>query len=90
MENVACIDQTARQQISAHLEVIPIKLDPSDCRLAWCSEPLYAMDGIQLQEGDYVQAYVDGGGVQTSQYQVRLDLARRTRRSTISDIYQGD
>eukprot|EP00435_Cladocopium_sp_Y103_P024855 s3415_g6.t1 len=65
IENVASMDETARKQISAELDIIPIKLDPADCldysrpRLAWCSVELYAMEGIRLvPEKDYVRAYV--------------------------------
>eukprot|EP00435_Cladocopium_sp_Y103_P062211 s313_g23.t2 len=75
IENVASMDESARRQISSELEVMPVKLDPADCmpisrpRLAWCSETLYEMDGIQLwEEGDYVRAYVDGPALETSQW----------------------
>ena len=75
VENVASMDQEARKEISEQLEVMPVKLDPADClpfsrpRLAWCSEPLYQMEGIELwTEGDYVRAFVDGGNLATHQW----------------------
>ena len=75
IENVASMDADARQEISYHLDVQPIKLDPSDIlpfsrpRLAWCSEPLYPMEGLELSiEGDYVRAWTSGQGVNTSQW----------------------
>ena len=59
------MDEDARRTISSMLEVAPVKLDPADCmplsrpRLAWSSEPLHQMEGIQLvTESDYVRAYV--------------------------------
>ena len=49
VENVASMDEEARRQISAQLDIVPVKLDPADClpysrpRLAWCSEEVYEM-----------------------------------------------
>ena len=67
IENVASMDEDARRQISDELQVMPIKLDPADAmpysrpRLAWCSEELYEMAGLQLwQERDYVRAFAEG------------------------------
>ena len=68
IENVASMDEAARREISAELDIQPIKLDPADTlpygrpRLAWCSEELYAMEDLTLwQEGDYIRAYVPCG-----------------------------
>ena len=75
IENVSSMDESARRTISEHLGVQPIKLDPSDCmvynrpRLAWCSVPLYPMEGLELfTEGDYVRAYVTASGPVLSQW----------------------
>ena len=75
VENVASMDEEARQQISAELDVAPVKLDPADSlpysrpRLAWISEEIYEMEGLSLwTEGDYVRAYVDGPGLDNSQW----------------------
>ena len=75
IENVASTDSSARQAISRELDVQPIKLDPSDNlpynrpRLAWCSEPLHPMDGLELQqEGDYIRAWVTTRPVQQHQW----------------------
>lgn len=75
VENVASMDEGAHRQISTELEVMPVKLDPADClpysrpRLAWCSEVLFEMDGIQLwTEGDYVRAYVTGPTLETKDW----------------------
>lgn len=75
IENVASMDEAARRQISAELEVMPVKLDPADCmpysrpRLAWCSEPLYQMEGIELwEEQDYIRAYVTAPCPSTEQW----------------------
>lgn len=72
IENVASMDEAARRQISAELEVMPVKLDPADCmpysrpRLAWCSEELFQMEGLELwEERDYVRAYASGPAVDT-------------------------
>ena len=65
IENVASMDEDARKQISAELDIVPVKLDPADSqpfsrpRFAWCSEELFAMEGLQLvTEKEYVRAYV--------------------------------
>ena len=70
VENVASMDEDARREISACLGIVPIKLDPADVlptsrpRLAWCSEELYQMEGLQLwSERDYFRAVVDCPGV---------------------------
>ena len=75
VENVASMDAEARQAISEHLDVQPVKLDPSDIlpfsrpRLAWCSEQLFPMEGLTLEwEGDYVRAWTEGTPVETSQW----------------------
>ena len=75
VENVASMDESARREISAVLDVQPVKLDPADClpfnrpRLAWCSAPLYAMEGLELhQESDYVRAFVTTDPVQQHQW----------------------
>ena len=75
VENVASMDEDARRQISAELDVTPVKLDPADTlpysrlRLAWVSEEVYEMDGLTLwTEGDYIRAYVDGPGVNPAQW----------------------
>lgn len=75
IENVASMDESARQEISAHLEVQPVKLDPADSlpfsrpHLAWCSEALFAMEGLTLErERDYVRAYVTEGSVLDRQW----------------------
>ena len=72
IENVASMDEAARREISAELEVMPVKLDPADCmpfsrpRLAWCSEELYHMDGLELwEESDYIRAVASGPSVET-------------------------
>ena len=75
IENVASMDEAARKEISSHLDVQPVKLDPSDTlpfnrpRLAWCSETLYEMEELSLwTEGDYIRAYVENGSVETKQW----------------------
>lgn len=75
VENVASMDEEARRSISDHLEVAPVKLDPGDClpisrpRLAWCSEVLHQMEGLELwEERDYTRAYVKAGSVATEQW----------------------
>ena len=75
VENVASMDEAARQTISSELEVSPIKLDPSDVlpysrpRFAWSSETLFEMEGLQLwTEKEYVRAYMSGPGVETHQW----------------------
>ena len=75
VENVSSMDASAREEISNHLQVQPIKLDPSDVlpynrpRLAWCSEALYEMEGLTLhQENDYIRAWVSCPGVATKQW----------------------
>eukprot|EP00435_Cladocopium_sp_Y103_P035917 s1405_g9.t1 len=75
IENVASMDETARQQISEELDISPVKLDPCDAmpysrpRLAWCSEELYEMDGLQLwKERDYTRAYASAPPLQEHQW----------------------
>ena len=75
VENVASMDETARQTISSELEVSPIKLDPSNVlpysrpRFAWSSETLFEMEGLQLwTEKEYVRAYMSGPGVENHQW----------------------
>eukprot|EP00435_Cladocopium_sp_Y103_P000532 s2010_g1.t1 len=75
VENVASMDEDARQEISSYLEVQPVKLDPCDTlpfnrpRLAWCSEELVASEELSLwQEKDYVRAYVMDGYVKPKQW----------------------
>ena len=75
IENVASMDEAARREISAELDIQPIKLDPADTlpygrpRLAWCSEELYAMEDLTLwQEGDYIRAYVHAGTLEDHQW----------------------
>lgn len=75
VENVASMDDQARKQISYELGVRPIKLDPADSlpfnrpRLAWTSEVVEAMDGLELwAEKEYVRAYVLEGSVSKSQW----------------------
>ena len=75
IENVASMDEAARQEISACLDIQPVKLDPGDAlpfgrpRLAWCSVELFAMEELSLwQEGDYIRAYVEAGEVEPSQW----------------------
>ena len=75
IENVASMDEQARRTISAELGITPIKLDPCDSlpvsrpRLAWCSETLYEMEGLQLwEERDYVRAYTEAAPVEVSQW----------------------
>ena len=75
VENVSSMDAEARRTISEHLEVAPVKVDPSDTlpmsrpRLGWCSEPVYAMENLELwQEGDVTRAYVSGASVETRQW----------------------
>lgn len=75
VENVASMDEDARREISSQLEVRPIKLDPADTlpmsrpRLAWCSEELFEMEGLQLwEEADYVRAYATADPVHQSQW----------------------
>ena len=75
IENVASMDEDARRTISDHLEVAPVKLDPGDClpisrpRLAWCSEALHSMEGLELwEERDYIRAYVTADPVQIEQW----------------------
>lgn len=67
--------EEARRTISAELSITPIKLDPCDSlpvsrpRLAWCSEPLFEMEGIQLwQERDYVRAYTQAEPISGTQW----------------------
>ena len=75
VENVASMDAAARQEISKELDVQPVKLDPSDNmpfsrpRLAWCSEALYPMDGLTLEEeNDYIRAYAEGPEIKEQQW----------------------
>ena len=76
VENVASMDEEARKTISDYLEVAPIKLDPADSmpvsrpRFAWCSVPLYQMQGLELhEEKEYVRAYTHfDTTLQTSQW----------------------
>eukprot|EP00435_Cladocopium_sp_Y103_P028366 s1320_g7.t1 len=75
IENVSSMDEDARREISEHLQVRPVKLDPADTlpfnrpRLAWCSEELYAMEGLELwEESDYVRAYASAPPVSISQW----------------------
>lgn len=75
IENVASMDRSARLQISAELDTVPIKLDPSDTlpynrpRLAWCSEELTAMEGLTLwEEQEFYRAYVTSEGVSPQQW----------------------
>ena len=75
IENVASMDESARQEISSQLDVQAVKLDPADTlpfnrpRLAWCSETLFSMDGLQLvEERDYVRAYVTEGHIDSHQW----------------------
>ena len=75
IENVASMDETARREISQHLDITPIKVDPSDClpysrpRLAWCSEELIEMEGIALYaEWDYVRAVVNAPAFSTASW----------------------
>lgn len=75
IENVASMDESARLEISGELGISPIKLDPSDMmpysrpRLAWCSEPLYEMEGVQLwKEREYTRAYLSGGTLVNAQW----------------------
>lgn len=52
MENVASMHEAARKEISAQLQVRPIKTLPmSRPRLAWCSEELYEMEDLHLGGG---------------------------------------
>ena len=73
--HVASMDPHARNTISECLEVMPVKLDPSDSlpfsrpRFAWCSEPLLAMPGLELwPEDNYVRAWVTEGQMETHQW----------------------
>ena len=66
VENVSSMDEAARAEISEALGIQPVKLDPSDSlpfnrpRLAWCSVPLYEMEGLTLApERDYIRAWVE-------------------------------
>jgi hypothetical protein len=75
VENVASMDESARLQICGELGISPMKLDPADIlpcsrpRIAWCSEPLYEMDGVELwKEKEYTRAYLRGGSVTTDQW----------------------
>eukprot|EP00438_Fugacium_kawagutii_P022174 Skav235069 [mRNA] locus=scaffold3466:36062:45450:- [translate_table: standard] len=75
VENVASMDDTARKEISNHLEVTPIKFDPSDTlpfnrpRLAWTSCEVLATEELELwREKEYVRAYVKYGTVEDSQW----------------------
>jgi len=75
VENVASMDEMARDEISQQLEVEPVKLDPADTlpynrpRLAWCSEELFAMEELTLwREKGCVRAYVSQGSVADSQW----------------------
>lgn len=75
IENVASMDEAARKQISEQLDIIPVKLDPADClpfsrpRLAWCSEELVAMEGVELwTEKEYVRCVVTAPSLSTSSW----------------------
>ena len=75
VENVSSMDESARRTISEQLDVQPVKLDPSDNlpfnrpRLAWCSETLHPMEGLELwQESDYIRAWVTTSPVQQAQW----------------------
>ncbi|CAL1164317.1 unnamed protein product [Cladocopium goreaui] len=78
VENVASMDESARKAISAELEVMPIKLDPSDCmpfnrpRFAWSSVELHQMEGVSLYtECEYVRAYLSTGVEVSTQQWIR-------------------
>lgn len=56
------MDVSARHEISARLQIKPLKLDPSNCspisrpRLAWISKEVRVTAGITLVDyGDYVE-----------------------------------
>lgn len=75
IENVASMDGKARREISAELQVNPIKLDPSDTlpfnrpRLAWTSEVVEAAQGLELwTEKEYVRAFVLEGSLSDAQW----------------------
>lgn len=62
IENVFSMDVSARHEISARLQIKPLKLDPSNCspisrpRLAWISKEVQATAGVTLVDyGDYVE-----------------------------------
>jgi hypothetical protein len=75
IENVASMDEAARREISRHLDITPIKLDPADVmpfsrpRLAWCSVELYAMEGLELwSEKEYFRATVSAPEISSSSW----------------------
>ena len=75
LRTVASMDKAARKEISTQLEVRPIRLDPVDTlpfcrpRLAWCSEELHSMDGLELwEEADYARAYAQADPVDVSHW----------------------
>eukprot|EP00438_Fugacium_kawagutii_P005000 Skav230039 [mRNA] locus=scaffold465:66745:71032:+ [translate_table: standard] len=62
VENVASMDVSARDEISARLQIMPLRLDPANCtpisrpRYAWISKPVTATVGTVLIPRDgYVQ-----------------------------------
>eukprot|EP00435_Cladocopium_sp_Y103_P054012 s1016_g17.t1 len=78
VENVASMDEEARQTISHYLDVVPVKLDPADIlpvsrpRFAWCSEELHSMSGVELwTEKEYVRAYLTSDAVVTTNQWIR-------------------
>ena len=75
VENVASMDEAARREISGWLDIVPVKLCPSDCmpfsrpRFAWCSVELYEMEGLSLfTEKEYVRAFAEGPEVPVSSW----------------------
>lgn len=75
IENVASMDESARDEISSQLGICPVKLDPSDSlpynrpRFAWVSEPIFEMEGLQLwSEKNYFRAYTTSREIDTKQW----------------------
>ena len=69
------MDEAARKEISACLDIQPVKLDPGDTLpfnrplLAWRSVELFAMEELPLWlEGDHVRAYMEAGSVSHQQW----------------------
>eukprot|EP00438_Fugacium_kawagutii_P018907 Skav236693 [mRNA] locus=scaffold847:329297:333620:- [translate_table: standard] len=75
IENVASMDTDARTEISQTLEIEPLMLCPSDLlcynrpRLAWCSTPVVAGDGISLVQMDgYTKVEMSGPALDLEQW----------------------
>ena len=75
VENVLSMDVSAREEISAVLDVMPLALCPSDClcygrpRLAWCSKEMTKTEGIEFEQcRGYIRVHMSGASLEESQW----------------------